>query len=189
MAHPISEPLAPPDNSELIRVNSVELCVETFGNVDDPAILLIHGATTPMHGWEDEFCQRLAAGPRFVIRYDQRDTGRSTSYPPGQPGYAMADLDADAIGLIDAFELAQAHLAGISMGGGIALGAALNHPQRVASLTLMATSAGGPDLPPMSEDFLAFISKREQPDWSDRGVVIDHIIEFMRVLQGDRSDL
>jgi pimeloyl-ACP methyl ester carboxylesterase len=189
MAQTNSRPLSLLDNGAIIDVNGVEICVEAFGNPDDPAILLIHGATTPMHGWEDEFCQRLAAGSRFVIRYDQRDTGRSVSYPPGQPGYAMDDLVADAIGLLDAFELAQAHLVGISMGGGIAVGAALDYPERVASITLIATSPGGPDLPPMADDFLAFISQREQPDWSDREAVIDHIISFLWILKGDSDHL
>ncbi len=152
MAQPIRAPLAPPDNGELIRSTASISALRRLER-RDPAILLIHGATTPMQGWEDEFCERLAAGSRFVIRYDQRDTGRSISYPPGQPGYAISDLIDDR-GLIDAFELAQAHLAGLSMGGGIALGAALRFPQCVASLTLIGTSPGGPDLPPMSEDFL-----------------------------------
>ena len=51
---------------------------------------------------EEEFCQRLAAGGRFVIRYDHRDTGRSVSYPAGAPGYTGADLAADAAGVLDA---------------------------------------------------------------------------------------
>ncbi len=145
------------DNGEIITVNGIGLCVETFGARDDPAILLIHGAATSMQGWEDEFCERLSTGGRFVIRYDQRDTGRSVNYPPGQPGYAFSDLIDDTAGLLDALELERAHFVGLSMGGGIALGAALRFPQSVASLTLIGTSPGGPDLPPMSEDFLNFI--------------------------------
>lgn len=89
-----------------VRANGVDLCVETFGDPGDPAILLVHGATTSMLGWPDEFCARLAAGQRFVIRYDQRDTGRSVSYPPGQPGYRFSDLVADTIGILDALGIA-----------------------------------------------------------------------------------
>ena len=61
-------------------------------DVADPAILLIGGMGASMDWWEEEFCQRLAAGGRFVIRYDHRDTGQSVSYPAGAPGYTAADL-------------------------------------------------------------------------------------------------
>ncbi len=104
-------------NEKIVRANGVELCVETFGDPADPAILLIHGAATPMHGWEDELCESLAAASRFVIRYDHRDTGRSVSYEPGAPQYTLRDLTADAVGLLDAFDLGSAHLVGRSMGG------------------------------------------------------------------------
>jgi len=86
-------------NEQIVRANGVGLSGETFGDSAEPAILLIHGAATSMLGWEDEFCERLAAGSRFVIRYDNRDTGRSVSYEPGAPQYTLRDLTADAIGL------------------------------------------------------------------------------------------
>lgn len=125
---------------KIVRANGVGLCVETFGDPADPAILLIHGATTSMLGWEDEFCERLAAGPRFVVRYDHRDTGRSVAYEPGAPRYTLRDLVADAVGLLDAFSLQGAHLVGRSLGGATcAMLAALDHPDRVASLTLVAS--------------------------------------------------
>ena len=89
----------PPDSS---RVNGVDLCVDTAGDAADPAILLIGGMGSSMDWWDEEFCQRLAAGGRFVIRYDHRDTGRSVSYPAGAPGYTGADLAADAAGVLDA---------------------------------------------------------------------------------------
>src|SRR3954470_12147256 len=101
----------------IVQANGVDLCVQSFGDPADPAILLIHGAATSMHGWEGEFCERLAAGPRFVIRYDHRDTGRSASYAPGAPPYSFRDLAADAVGLLDVFSLDRAHLVGRSMGG------------------------------------------------------------------------
>ncbi len=66
----------------MIPVGDVELCVQTFGDHADPAILLIHGAAASMIWWEDELCARLADRGRFVIRYDQRDTGRSRTTPP-----------------------------------------------------------------------------------------------------------
>jgi pimeloyl-ACP methyl ester carboxylesterase len=78
----------------IIHANGVDLCVQTFGAATDPALLLIAGAASSMDWWEDGFCRRLADGSRFVIRYDLRDTGRSTSYPPGQPGYSFDDRSA-----------------------------------------------------------------------------------------------
>ena len=136
-----------------------------------------------MLGWEDEFCRRLAAGSRFVIRYDHRDTGRSVSYEPGAPPYSLRDLTADAVGLLDAFGLDRAHLVGRSMGGGIAMLAALDYPDRAASLTLVGTSPGGPDLPPMSREFLDYVGEL-RPDWSDRAAVIDHFIGLLRLFSG-----
>ncbi|MGH2584338.1 MAG: alpha/beta fold hydrolase [Dehalococcoidia bacterium] len=167
----------------IVRANGVDLCIETFGDPSDPAILLIHGAGASMSGWEEEFCARLALGPRLVIRYDHRDTGRSVSYEPGAPPYTLRDLTADAVGVLDALGLDSAHLVGRSMGGGIAMLAARDYPDRVASLTLVGTSPGGPDLPPMSEEFLAYTGG-SHPDWSDRQAVIDHIIGLLRVLSG-----
>ena len=165
-----------------VQVNGVDLCVETFGDPADPAVLLIMGGGASMDWWEDEFCERLAAGPRFVIRYDHRDTGRSVSYEPGSPGYTSWDLVTDAVGLLDAFGLASAHIVGLSMGGGIAQALALDFPGRVASLTLMATSPGGDGLPPMSEELrAAFSGGVAEPDWSDRAAVIDYLVADARM--------
>jgi pimeloyl-ACP methyl ester carboxylesterase len=161
-------------------VNGVELCVDTRGDPAAPAILLIMGSGASMDWWEDEFCDRLAAGPRFVIRYDHRDTGRSVSYPPGAPGYVGADLVADAVGVLDALELPHAHVVGMSMGGALAQLVALDHADRVGSLTLISTSAGGPGLPGMSQEAAARFAAVEPPDWSDREAVIDYGVELAR---------
>jgi pimeloyl-ACP methyl ester carboxylesterase len=156
----------------IVLANGVELCVQTFGDPASPAILLIGGAASSMDWWEDQFCERLAAGRRFVIRYDLRDTGQSVSYEPGAPPYGGPDLVADAVGLLDALRVVRAHVVGISMGGGIAQHLALDHADRVASLTLISTSPGGPGLPPMSETLAAhFAEPPSEPDWSDREAV------------------
>jgi pimeloyl-ACP methyl ester carboxylesterase len=167
------------DGAKLFDVNGVEICAETFGLASDPALLLIHGAAASLLAWDEELCRRLAAGGRFVIRYDHRDQGRSTAYPPGQPGYGLVDLSRDALGLLDALGVRRAHLVGRSLGGAIALRAALDRPERVASLTLVAASPGGPDLPPPSPEFLAHI--RRQPDWSDRAAIVEHVLELLRI--------
>lgn len=167
----------------MIRANGVDLCVQTFGRRADPAILLIGGMAASMDWWEDGFCERLAAGSRWVIRYDHRDTGRSVTYEPGDPRYSGQDLLDDAVGVLDAVDLATAHLVGISMGGAMAQLVALDHPDRVASLTLISTSPGpgDPDLPPASEELrAAWKEPPPEPDWSDRAAVIDYIVEGER---------
>jgi pimeloyl-ACP methyl ester carboxylesterase len=175
-----------PSGEQIIRANGVALCVETFGGPADPAILLIHGAGNCMLSWDEAFCARLAAGARFVIRYDMRDAGRSVTYEPGAPPYALDDLVADAVGLLDSMGLASAHLVGISLGGGIGQLMALDHPDRVASLTLASSTPGGPghespDLPGVSEDLRAFFANEPpQPDWADRAAVIDYLVEAER---------
>jgi pimeloyl-ACP methyl ester carboxylesterase len=70
--------------------------------------------------WEEGFCRTLADGGRFVIRHDHRDTGRSVSYEPGRPGYTGADLVADAVGVLEAYEVSAAYVVGVSAGGAFA---------------------------------------------------------------------
>ena len=148
----------------IVRANGVDLCVETFGDRADPAILLIHGAGNSMLSWDDEFCERLSAGPRFVIRYDIRDAGRSVAYEPGAPRYALRDLVADAVGLLDALGLESAHLVGMSLGAAIGQLLALDHPGCVTSLSLASSTPGIPgqenaDLPAVSEELRAFFAE------------------------------
>jgi pimeloyl-ACP methyl ester carboxylesterase len=169
----------------MVAANGVELCVQTFGDPESPAILLIGGAASSMDWWADGFCERLASGPRFVIRYDLRDTGQSVSYEPGAPKYGGPDLVMDAVGVLDALRVERAHVVGISMGGAIAQQLALDHADRVAFLTLIATTPGGPDLPPMSEQLRArFEEPSPEPDWSDRQAVVDYIVEDLRPYAG-----
>src|SRR5436305_12914500 len=98
--------------TRLVETNGVTLAAETFGDPADPAILLIMGGGASMDWWEDEFCERLAAGLRFVIRYDHRGTGQSVGYEPGAPGYTSMALVTDAGGMLDAFGPASTHLRG-----------------------------------------------------------------------------
>jgi pimeloyl-ACP methyl ester carboxylesterase/SAM-dependent methyltransferase len=181
-------------NGTFVRANGVDLCVETFGTAGDPAILLIGGGASSMDWWEDEFCARLAAGLRFVVRYDSRDTGRSTSYEVGAPPYTTLDLAADAMGLLDAIGLRRAHLVGMSTGAEIAQRLAVEHSDRVGSLTLIAASPGGPggpraaDLPAESDRLSAyFAADIPPPDWTDRVAVIDYILDGARAFAGSRG--
>ena len=178
-------------HGRLVRANGVDLCVETFGGASSPALLLIAGGANSMDWWEDGFCELLAKDGRFVVRYDQRDTGESVSYPPGAPGYTGADLVADAVALLEALGIARAHLVGMSMGAGIAQHAALRFPERVASLTLIASSPAvpgrpeRPQLPPPSDHLRAiFADPPKPPDWSDREAVIDYFVADVLAYQG-----
>jgi pimeloyl-ACP methyl ester carboxylesterase len=167
----------------IVQANGADLCLQTFGAPTDPAILLVMGAGASMDWWEDDFCARLATGPRFVIRYDHRDTGQSETHAPGAPGYTGDDLVADAIGVLDALDVRSAHVVGMSMGGALAQLLGLDHRERVASLTLIATSPAGPgepDLPDMTAEGRAAFGDVAEPDWSDRGAVIDYATQLSR---------
>jgi pimeloyl-ACP methyl ester carboxylesterase len=165
-----------------------ELCVETIGHPGAPPILLIAGAGSSMDYWDEDLCRRLAERGRLVIRYDHRDTGRSTSYPPGSPGYDGADLIADAVAVLDGLGIRRAHVAGISMGGGIAQHLALEHRDRLVSLTLVATSpvdGSGGDLPGIAPRLSeALAGARPLPDPSNRDAVVEHLVEIERPYAG-----
>ncbi|UTI62730.1 alpha/beta fold hydrolase [Paraconexibacter antarcticus] len=142
----------------LIAAGDVELCHETFGDPADPAILLVMGLGTQMLGWRAEFCELLAAEGFHVIRYDNRDVGRSTHFSdhapptllemvlrrPRNPAYTLEDMAGDAAGLLDALDLRAAHVVGISMGGMIAQALAARRPEKVRSLvSIMSTTGAG----------------------------------------------
>jgi pimeloyl-ACP methyl ester carboxylesterase len=143
-------------DEQFCKVGDVELCYETFGDQSDPALLLIMGLGTQMIGWQEDFCRRLAERGFFVIRYDNRDCGRSTRFdhvPPPKPielalrrpkrlAYTLADMAADGAGLLDHLGIERAHAAGASMGGMIAQLLAARHPERVLSLVSIMSSTG-----------------------------------------------
>jgi pimeloyl-ACP methyl ester carboxylesterase len=170
----------------MIQANGVELCTEPFGDPADPPILLVMGIGGSMLWWEEGFCRMLADGGRFVIRYDHRDTGRSVTYEPGRPGYTGADLVADAAGVLDAYSLPAAHVAGVSAGGAFAQLLALDFADRVLSLVLISTTRalpGGRRLPPPTEQFSRYVTAAEV-DWSDAESVIEYLVDYSRVLAG-----
>jgi pimeloyl-ACP methyl ester carboxylesterase len=171
----------------IVETDGVVLCAEAFGDPADPPVLLVMGIGASMLWWEDEFCAALAAGGRFVIRYDHRDTGRSTSYEPGRPAYTGDDLVADAARVLDGYGIARAHVVGVSMGGALAQLFALDFADRVASLVLLSTSPAGPadDLPPIADAYRAFLAGAEI-DWSDPASVIEYRVAEVRALSGDR---
>jgi len=139
-----------------VSVGDIEIAYETFGDATDPAMLLVMGLGTQMLAWPDEFCAQLAAGGRYVIRFDNRDVGLSTHLDgvrapqPGlvvlrraRPPYRIKDMARDAIGLLDALGIESVDVVGVSMGGFISQTMAILAPERLRSLTLMMTSTGG----------------------------------------------
>lgn len=169
----------------MIGTGGVSLCAQSFGDPADDAVLLVMGMGASMVWWDDELCAALAAGGRFVVRYDHRDTGRSTAFPPGRPPYTGDDLVADAARVLDGFGLARAHVVGLSMGGALAQLLALDFPDRVASLTLMSTSPAGPadDLLPPTKAYTAFAASAAV-DWDDRASIVEHVLAETRALSG-----
>jgi pimeloyl-ACP methyl ester carboxylesterase len=172
----------------MIPAGDVELCTESFGDPGDPPILLIMGIGASMLWWDEAFCRGLAAEGRFVLRYDHRDTGRSTTFPPGKPGYTGAALVTDAVAVLDGYGIAAAHVVGLSAGGGIAQHVALVHADRVRSLVLISTSpamSGGRALPPPAAKYQRFAETAEV-DWSDRESVVRYHVDYWRAIGGDR---
>lgn len=170
-----------------IRRSGVELYTEAFGKPSDPAVLLIMGATASAVWWPESFCWKLAERGRYIIRYDHRDTGRSAKCPPGQIDYSVEDLADDAVGVLDGYEIERAHLVGMSLGGFLSQLIALKYPNRVQSLTLIASEPlgpGDPNIPAMDPKILAHHMKSGDLDWSNRELVLDHVVEAWRLLAG-----
>lgn len=141
--------------TQRVAANGIELAYETFGDPGDPPVVLVMGLGTQMIAWPDALCEQIAGGGRYVVRYDNRDVGFSThlhgTRAPDvkdillrrrKPVYRVDDMADDLIGLLDALGIEKAHLVGASMGGFIVQTAALAHPERAGSLTLIMTSTG-----------------------------------------------
>jgi pimeloyl-ACP methyl ester carboxylesterase len=137
-------------------VGDIELCYETFGDPAAPPLLLVMGLSSQMILWDDEFCEALAAEDFWVIRFDNRDVGRSTilrdAVIPKQwqlltrdvrvAAYSLDEMASDAVALLDHLEIPAAHVVGASMGGMIAQLIALGHPDRVLSLVSIMSTTG-----------------------------------------------
>ena len=137
-------------------VGDVELAYQTFGDAGDPPILLVMGLATQMLGWPDGFCEALVERGHYVIRFDNRDIGLSTHLHDAPPpdvmaafagdtssaSYTLSDMARDTVGLLDALGLDSAHVVGASMGGMIAQTVAIEHPERVRTLTSIMSTTG-----------------------------------------------
>jgi pimeloyl-ACP methyl ester carboxylesterase len=124
------------------------------------------GAQCSSIWWEDSFCKRLADKGFYVIRYDNRDTGKSTCYPIGNPGYTFEELADDAIKVIDAYKIDKSIIMGMSMGGMLAQMEALRNPQRLNGIILMSSmyfAEGADSLPYSSDEVNAFFENSSKP--------------------------
>ncbi len=135
---------------KIVKVEDIELWTDSEGAPADPACLLIAGAGAHARFWSDSFCDALVRKGFFVIRYDLRDTGKSSAVQFATNPYTLADLADDAMKILDAYGIEKAHLIGHSLGGYIGQYAAIHHPDRVLSLVSM--SAGPLGSTPLTEE-------------------------------------
>ncbi|WP_237151861.1 alpha/beta fold hydrolase [Oryzibacter oryziterrae] len=187
---------------KLSKINAVELAWDSFGREEDPAILLIAGLGTQMIRWAEPFCGYLAGLGYRVIRFDNRDAGASTHFgaaPPLDLGqlvsdlsagrrpqlpYSLADMADDAIGLLDALDIRQAHVVGRSMGGMIAQILASEHAERVLSLTSIMSSTGNPDLPQATPEVMAMMMRPAPDPATDPDGFLAVRLAFARCIAG-----
>ena len=185
-----------------IKANGVQIEVEDSGpgpaGAPRPAVLLIMGLGMQLVAWPPELVQGLVDAGYRVIRHDNRDVGLSQrmenlgkpnllwaglqhklGFAP-RPPYTVADMAADALGVLDALGVQQAHVVGMSMGGMIAQRLALAAPNRVLSLTSVMSSSGAPGLPQARPEVMAALLRR--PSGRDRQAVVDHYVRLFRVI-------
>ena len=174
--------------------DGIDIAYQRLGNRDAPAVLLIMGIAAQSIHWPDTFCHALAASGLQVIRFDNRDSGLSTHFtdapPPDLPAalagdpssvsYTLSDMAADAVGLLDALGIGKAHVAGASMGGAIAQTMAIEHPERVRSLTSMMSTTGNMSVGQASPDVLRAVFSG--PPATTRDEVIQQRLRAMRAV-------
>jgi pimeloyl-ACP methyl ester carboxylesterase len=178
---------------QFLRAGDVELCYESFGDPADPTILLVMGLGTQMLAWRPEFCELLAAEGFHVIRYDNRDVGRSTHFtghaPPSvvelvtrrikAPAYTLEDMADDAVGLLDGLGIASAHIVGVSMGGMIAQTVAIRHPAKVRTLVSIMSTTGAQRMGRPALKVLPFLVK---PPAVDRETAMTRTVALFDVV-------
>ncbi|WP_083235815.1 alpha/beta fold hydrolase [Halomonas caseinilytica] len=188
----------------LVTVGERSLWSESVGPERKGTILLIAGANASALMWPGEFVDMFVSKGYRVIRYDHRDTGRSTFMEFGQAPYAVEDLAADAISVLDAWEVRKAHVVGLSMGATLGQVMALDYRERLHSLTLMCgaaldvdfvgnitrafsgkTSSNGLPLP--DKKVLEALSERSNPSRSIEEE-LDRRVREWRLLSGDKIE-
>ncbi len=180
-----------------ISANGINLEYDTFGEESNRPLLLVMGLGAQMIHWDADFCDMLAEAGHFVIRYDNRDIGLSEkmgqfSIPdmaqmmadflegntPEVP-YSLDDMAADGMGLLDALDIDQAHICGASMGGMIVQAMAINHGDRIRSMTSIMASTGNPDLPAASPEAQSALATTAE---ENEAAVVQRAIEMNAVV-------
>lgn len=200
------------------NIGSVEIEYEELGERGGPTILLVMGFTAQMIGWPDSFCQLLVDRGFHLVRFDNRDCGLSTKLdgvsvdvdavmaaafadqPPPPVPYTLSDMALDAVGLLDHLGVERAHVVGASMGGMIAQHLAIEHRERVASLTSIMSVTGEPEygqptpeaaevlLAPPSADRDAYIAESERyAVWQSRRYFDVERVKFEAARSFDRA--
>lgn len=179
----------------LCTTNGIEVFYDTFGDPEDPPLLLVMGLATQMTGWDEDFCLAFVDRGFFVIRFDNRDVGLSTKIShrgdlltgimaaaggmPVDAPYLLSDMAGDTVGLLDHLGVERAHVVGASMGGMIAQTVAIEHPERVLSLTSMMSTTGEVEVgQPTPEVTMQLLTQRP----ADRGAAIEAAIQTLRVI-------
>lgn len=183
------------------KANNIDICYDTFGDKSKPALLLIQGFASQMIIWKEEFCRELASKGFFVIRFDNRDVGLTSkmdNMPIPNPmdiiaslqkgehpevPYKLSDMAKDAVGLLDALQIQSAHIVGVSMGGMIAQTIAIEHPERVKTLTSLSSTTGNPRLPQAKPEVGAILVTPPPPD---RAKNIEGQLKIWKVLHGSK---
>lgn len=124
----------------VVNVDGVSIWTEAFGDPSGEPVLLIMGASVQSIYWPDELIERLVKAGRYVVRFDNRDTGQSSSFTFAEDPYTLDDMAQDAIGVLDAYGIETAHVAGLSMGGMIAQVMMIKHRARLKTAALIMTS-------------------------------------------------
>lgn len=159
------------------RNGAVDLEFQSFGDDRPEAILLVNGLGSQMTRWPEAFCEKLVARGYRAIRFDNRDTGLSTwlSGP-----YVLADMADDAVAVLDAAGVTQAHIAGVSMGGMIVQRMAIDHPDRVLSMTSIMSATSGDVV--ATPEAMAVISNPPPSPEADYEAFIAHAIKNARTI-------
>ncbi|MCW2967108.1 MAG: alpha/beta fold hydrolase [Solirubrobacteraceae bacterium] len=179
-------------NEQFCDLGDVKLCYETFGDPADPTLLLIMGLGTQMVGWHEDFCRELAGHGFHVVRFDNRDIGRSSRVKGAPPTaaqlllrspkagrYRLEDMAADAVGLLDHLGVDSAHVVGASMGGMIAQELAARHPDRVRSLaSIMSTTGNRFKGQPHLKLYPLFLKRSP----TDRDGYVEHIARVFKAI-------
>jgi pimeloyl-ACP methyl ester carboxylesterase len=180
--------------------SGIDVAYERFGDLEAPPVLLVMGLGTQMLGWHQEFCAQLVGRGLQVIRFDNRDVGLSTHFSaapapdvmaalsgdPSSASYTLSDMAADSVGLLDALSLDGAHIVGASMGGMIAQTIAIEHPDRIRSLTSIMSTTGNSAVGQASQHAIGALLS---PPASDRQEAIDRTVSIFRIIGSPGFDL